>query len=280
MFDHYIPLTEKQIQDIWKDSLFVFDTNVLLHLYRYNVSLREKLLSIIHQPIILDRIWIPAKVYEEFLKNRVVVMCEQWSIEEKINSIVKNGILEIEEKISKCFTFTYHPYINKEKVVSLLGETNGNISSNIIHDKEINYNIDINNDTLLEDIRNTLTGKIGNELTADELDQIFINGKERYKKKIPPGFEDENKPEPDRYSDLVIWQSIIKQAKTGKNIIFIMDDKKEDWWRKEKGRKVGPQPMLLKEFYQETGRLILLYDSDQFYKYGAFVKCCVRHSLS
>jgi hypothetical protein len=66
---------------------------------------------------------------------------------------------------------------------------------------------------------------------------------------------------------LVIWKSIIEKAKDSNNIIFIIDDKKEDWWQIEKGKTIGPHPMLLKEFYKETNKKILFYNSSSFYSY-------------
>lgn len=37
-FAEFYELSDIQIKDIWENSLIVFDTNVLLNLYRYNDS--------------------------------------------------------------------------------------------------------------------------------------------------------------------------------------------------------------------------------------------------
>ncbi len=45
---------------IAEQALFVFDTNVLLNLYRYQSGTRDELLNVLAQ--LSDRIWIPHHV--------------------------------------------------------------------------------------------------------------------------------------------------------------------------------------------------------------------------
>lgn len=59
----YFKPSEADIKDMWQESIFVFDTNVLLHLYRYSDETRDELLKIIDA--FKDRIWIPRKVADE-----------------------------------------------------------------------------------------------------------------------------------------------------------------------------------------------------------------------
>lgn len=257
-----------EINEIWEDCLIVFDTNILLHLYRYNIDLREKLLDILYHNDIKNKLWIPSKVYEEFLKNRINVICEQWSIEQKIKSTIDKIIRELIQKLKTSFTSKYHPYIDLEEISSILESSVNKVNNKIEQDKQSNYSINLNNDSLLEKILEVLSDKIEPEISEKELQTIYEEGKERYSKKIPPGFEDLSKGEPDCYSDFIIWKSILKKGKDGHNIIFISDDEKNDWWRIEKGHKIGAQPLLLKEFYTETNKNILFYDSNQFYKYA------------
>jgi len=42
-FSEYNFLTEKEIKEIWENSIFIFDTNVLLNLYRYSNKTNYKL---------------------------------------------------------------------------------------------------------------------------------------------------------------------------------------------------------------------------------------------
>ena len=46
-FAEYYNLSEECIKDIWEDSLIVFDTNVLLNLYRHNVETQKEFINVI-----------------------------------------------------------------------------------------------------------------------------------------------------------------------------------------------------------------------------------------
>lgn len=268
MYNQYLPLTKDEIENIWENGLIVLDTNILLHLYRYNEELREKLLSILDDKNINGKIWIPCKVYEEFLRNRPKVICEQWDIEQKVTSTIKKRLNDLKQEIGKHFSRRFHPYIDPEELSDNIDILQKDILKKITEIKDDKYKIHLNDDDLLIKIQKLVEEKIGKCLTDDELQEIYREGKDRFSKKIPPGYKDEaDKTEPDCYADLVIWKSIINKSKEGKGIIFVIDDKKEDWWRIEKGRTIGPQPELLKEFITETGNMILFYDSSRFYNY-------------
>lgn len=76
-------------------------------------------------------------------------------------------------------------------------------------------------------------------------------------KKIPPGYADlkEKKDNPDSslYGDFVIWKELIKKSKEdNKDMIFITDDQKEDWFLQKDGKKYGARPELRAEFYKAT----------------------------
>ena len=114
---------------------------------------------------------------------------------------------------------------------------------------------------------------LGEETSDKDLIKIYEEGKERFDKKIPPGYQDLiNKKEKGQrhiYGDLIIWKELIKEIKkTKKQIIFVTDDRKEDWWSKHNGKTIRPREELIKEFYKETGIRILIYQADVFIKYA------------
>jgi len=70
-FNCFYDLTETtELNRIWKDSdtIFIFDTNVLLSLYSFQPESRKDFLKVLSS--IQDRIWIPFHVGLEFKKNR------------------------------------------------------------------------------------------------------------------------------------------------------------------------------------------------------------------
>ena len=64
----YLEYSDEEKKKLWENATFVFDTNVLLNLYRYSKETREALLSSMEK--IKDRIWLPYQIAYEFMKNR------------------------------------------------------------------------------------------------------------------------------------------------------------------------------------------------------------------
>ena len=92
---------------------------------------------------------------------------------------------------------------------------------------------------------------------------------------MPPGFLDlpQKKDQGERYlyGDLIVWKQTIEKAKNSNcEVIFVTDDKKNDWFEpKVKGMRSGPRKELLREFSKESdGHEILIYNQDLFLKYA------------
>jgi len=63
---------------------------------------------------------------------------------------------------------------------------------------------------------------------------------------------------------------MIEKAKADKRpIIFVTDDGKSDWWYIHRGRKIGPHPALVEEFWAKTGQQFHIYELLQFLRYAA-----------
>ena len=66
-----------------------------------------------------------------------------------------------------------------------------------------------------------------------------------------------------------MWFQIIEHAKSIKQpIVFITDDKKDDWWRKFNGQIVAPQPELIREMYLRSGEKFYMYQTAQFMEHA------------
>ena len=73
IWEYLIPSPDEKKQ-LWNGCVFVFDTNVLLNLYRYTANTRDTLLTALDD--LKDRVWIPYQVAYEYAKNRFDVICE------------------------------------------------------------------------------------------------------------------------------------------------------------------------------------------------------------
>lgn len=71
----YSRKTENEIKKIWLNGIIVFDTNVLLNLYRYSKATRETFVDLIKK--FKDKIWLPHQAALEYNKNRYEVISDQ-----------------------------------------------------------------------------------------------------------------------------------------------------------------------------------------------------------
>ena len=112
---------------------------------------------------------------------------------------------------------------------------------------------------------------VGPRVLEENLAKLADEGARRYKAGTPPGFMDADKPgERRRFGDFFIWRQLIERARdTSRPILFITDDRKEDWWRRIAGKNTGPLPSLRAEMMDEAKQAFYMYTSSQFLKVGA-----------
>ena len=95
--------------------------------------------------------------------------------------------------------------------------------------------------------------KIMPEPSASSIYEICREGERRYNKLIPPGYKDNKKDGPFKYGDLISWVETYKYAQLNKkNVIFVTDDVKEDWWERNGKREILFRKELIKEFRRKT----------------------------
>lgn len=258
-FKEYYGLNSLELDKLWNEGLIVFDTNVLLSLYRRSQGVRDDFISMIRS--LSDRIWIPYQVGYEFHEHR---------LEEAMRPI--EAVKAIKGKLQKFendFEQEYgnNPYLDNKKIKKAFKVFSSKL------DKMIQESLTSCPNFLKEDeVLNVLTkwfdGKTGPDYQEKMLAEIYRIGSERYSNKIPPGYKDAKKHEGDRhrFGDLIIWLQIIDQAKeNAKDIIFVTDDKKEDWWEVYKDNRIGPRHELIREFREKTSnQLIWFYTPDRF----------------
>ena len=192
-FFEYNRLHEEEIKNLWDRAIFIFDTNVLLNLYRYSDDTSKKFLETIVK--LETRVWIPYQVGLEFNKNRLKVISEQKKHYEEFEKKIIDLIGEIENK-------NRSPFLPEELFEKLLI-----IKGDIIHEvdkRKRKYDESLLSDPLLNEINLIFKGKVGSRFNSEYLKQLFLEGEKRYKDKIPPGYADSQKPEPEKYGDLII----------------------------------------------------------------------------
>ena len=266
-FAEYYELPKECIKEIWENSLIVFDTNVLLNLYRYDEDTRTEFINVIK--FYKERLWIPYQVGLEFHIRREDILRKNaaayTTLGEKLMEQLVKAVSTLESEYSR------HPYINIKDIRSKVEKCAESIKKSL--DKQAENHPDYSKeDKILEAITDLFDGRVGEDFAEKELDALYKEGEKRYANDIPPGYCDEkNKKEKGKrslYGDLIVWKQTIKHCKElSKNVIFTTDDHKPDWWNKVEGKHT-PRKELIKEFVDDTNQGILIYDSGRFLEYA------------
>lgn len=261
-FRGYYRPTEKEFTLLWSNAYFVFDTNVLLDLFRLPICDAERLLEVIKH--IKNRLKIPYQVAKEYHAELNNVLMEQHHFcNESLGKLNKYS-----EEFKKFInTPKNYPFIDEntykefetiyEKLQQILKEEQGTIEQLFTRNP------------IKEQLGNLLDGVVVEPFQKEELQQIYREGEKRYEDKIPPGYEDKKKDAEKGYGDFVIWREMIKISQTEeKPVIFVTSDTKEDWFLRIKGidKIIGPRPELIDEFFTETKQNFYLYTLSNFLK--------------
>lgn len=272
-FFEYYPISEEDINKIWTNGIFSYDANVLLNTFRYSEDARNRVLESIGY--FQDRTVMSYQACLEYHKNKRNVTDDLRKSYDEIICYFKDLVTKLNDgNLSK---YRRHCSIDMERDINKpLRSAIKKIEKNI-NDKRANHDVLLNVEELDNRIAELFDGRISDEFPEDKLNEIYAKGKERYEKKIPPGFADKkNKNENDKksfYGDLIVWEHLVDISNDkGCDIIFVTDDKKADWWEIVNGERRNPRLELYHEFSERTGHRILIYSLDKFVEYAAIYK--------
>jgi|26BtaG_2_1085354.scaffolds.fasta_scaffold12154_2 predicted nucleic acid-binding protein len=292
LFKGYYQPTPEQFKELWEEGTFVFDTNVLLGLYRYKKESRDEVLNVIKK--IKDRIWIPYQVGLEFHRNRLTVLGEQNSSLATIKTSIRDSIDSIEKKCKDLDLDKRHSEVETSSFIERFRDLSESVINELDEIKAKKLTNDIEEDVVLTELTKLFSvskGSLGSPPKDQKvLENIYKDGEFRAKNKIPPSFKDileaqKNKSGEEYYAfeglnykkgfgDLIVWKQIIEfaQEHQKKNIIFVTDDTKEDWMRiiNSHGKKtISARPELVSEIFKEAGvETFYIYDTKSFLDYS------------
>jgi hypothetical protein len=279
---YYAP-TSEQYEILWKEALFVLDTNVLLSLYRLPTLARDELLGVLD--LLKDRLWIPHHVGLEFQRGRLNVIANERRSTEEALSAAQNVVGQVKSKVEGLQIDKRGLGIASKPLLDELEKSNQKLIDAIteIHKSQLDVS---STDDVRQKLDELLDGKVGKPpTTQEELDCLVSGGEDRFGMKIPPGFADADKAKnPNdsyfiydhikyerKFGDLILWKQLlhhVKETKTLK-VLFITADNKEDWWWREQGKTIGPHPELMREINREGGvELFWMYSSVQFVEHA------------
>lgn len=263
VFVGYFRPTQNEFSELWSNCVFVVDANVLLNLYRYSNATRQELEKALIA--IKERAFIPHQAAKEFLRNRLSVTAGQAGEYTKTISALNSLLATLSNK-------DRHPFLPDAELPKLQSYSEELIA--ILEEQQKSLLNKLSEDEILTFVESLFAGKTGLPFDAEKLDAIVKEGEDRYKREIHPGYKDSKKDSDNdqyrKYGDLIVWKQIIDFAKSNsKPVIFITDDKKEDWWLEQSGRTIGPRSEIIEEFNANTKQKFWMYTVDKFIQESA-----------
>lgn len=260
-------------RELWSKALFIFDTSSICTLYNLTEDTKKIMVDVLRR--IQERIWIPAQVMYEYLKNR--------------DKVIMNPIRESYQdptELKKCRlpewlnTFleqhketVFHPFLDSEAYNALSAKSD-QFAELIKEIKQIIKEQYQKRKTEIEAVKDhdiildTFSSfNIGEPFPMPHIMEIVREGGLRYKNRIPPGYMDEaEKKGTQIYGDLIVWKEVLQYAEEHhKDVILICDDVKEDWYTHLKGNTPDtPRNELIKEFVDRVGTDFWMYPLRQF----------------
>ncbi|PAU53220.1 PIN domain-containing protein [Pseudomonas sp. PICF141] len=285
LFPQYETSRQLDYKAAWKDAIFVFDTNVLLNLYRYQENTRDELLSVLEE--LSEKIWIPFHVALEFQRNRLKVISEQGKKFSEVRKSIEKIKGAISAEATRLNLAKRHTLIDFDYLTSEFDALAENFLAQLDNSQKTQQKL-TDPDFLKERIESLFENRVG-PIPSDQktIDDLFKLAEQRYKFKIPPGYMDNKKDEdsPDefahsniiykrKYGDYLIWTQLLQFAKENKKnkVIFVTDDAKEDWWLKynlDGPKTIGPRPELIEEATLTGGiNTFIMYNPEGFLQYA------------
>lgn len=284
LFGGFYGASEHETKTFWTspDSVFVFDTNALLLLYRCERETREAFFS--QWEKIRERVWLPYHVCLEYQRNRLT------AIKDHVKEL-RNAGAHISSRIETAadlnqfdpkYRMTIKRYESlRGKVTELAKELQGTVDRFVqeqIETRISEADFLTNHDTVRDRISDLIGERIGNPPTEEEIKQLQQTGEIRFSKEIPPGFEDAKTKKDEtftfnkitykrKFGDWFIWNEILMYASETKPaaVIFVTNDNKKDWLYETGGQTRGPHESLKTELAEQgEGTHFLMYSSASF----------------
>lgn len=249
----------EDVDELWRNALIVPDANVLLTIYRLAEGTRGKLLAIFES--LGERLFLPHQVALEFQRNRLEVIRDQERAYERVEAQVRGFAGKVGGGMGR------HPRLDREEIEAEIRQALKPVEAHLEqiraeHPDPLQDGDLLGADSVRDEIDRIFAGKLGSPRDVAELTRL---GRERFAKRLPPGFEDAGKEEPERYGDLALWLEMVGRARDeGRGAIFVTEERKADWWWKRGSETLAPRPELIEEMRREAEQRFWIYSLNRF----------------
>lgn len=255
-FRGYYRPSDAEFTTLWKTCVFVLDANVLLNMYGYSSETRNQLLGLLRS--IEQRLWVPHQFAREYQRNRAKSIAEQASSYATAHAELL-ALLDQRLRVKHR-----HPFVQRRSLSDL-----NRICAELEAGRREHERL-FSSDPVFDAVSQMLAGRVGAAPTPEELSARCAEARTRYPSKIPPGYSDSKKPEPEAFGDYFGWTEILAFGRANnKPAILITDDQKEDWWHIfNRDRRLGPRPELVSEYWDACQQPFYMYTLEEFMRHA------------
>lgn len=243
--EYYTPIDEEYKKFI-EEGLIVLDANVLLAPYRLDVSTRNQVFRVLES--LKDRIWVPYQAGWEYFQNRPGVLGGEDKVYANLSKPIEDAKAKVEEHLK---TLAGHPVVTDSEKVKILRHLEDSLSliKGLSDGRDEKLEDALRVDSVLIKWESVLTGRTGTPPTRETRTKHEKLAQERYDSETPPGYLDKDKKQ-NKFGDALMWLELIDHLKLQSDpppVLFITNDVKDDWYRRQSGRTIGPRVELVRE---------------------------------
>lgn len=250
----------------------ILDTNVLLHIYQYSPDYSQFALDCLKT--IKEHIVLPSLVHLEYSRH---CHTEFKKSQRKVEGAVEGPTKQLKDVSAKmmaaCSTLEQLHYPDIDELKEYLEEKFKDIAtylSDFFSERPgwaLASSSFSETDILAGFVQELSDNKqVLDPFSQTELFRLCDEGKDRYKNNIPPGYKDNDKDGIRKYADLIIWKEILRFSKSkNRDVIFVTDDVKNDWWEKDQNGSKVFSTTLIDEFKKKTKQGVFPFDSRVFF---------------
>lgn len=165
---------------------------------------RDDFLKVLGNSLIAPRLWMPYQVGDEFLRNREQEIANQIESNFTLRKLAETARDTIKKTIKQKSDDFRWRHIEQSDLVQQIDKAFEEIFAAV--SKQPAYDISVDSDPILSAVETLYSGKIGADFTETEYHLLFTEGEFRHREKMPPGYEDADKPLlKNKFGDLIVW---------------------------------------------------------------------------
>lgn len=240
----------RSLDEVKKDCNVALDANVLLEAYRLTSSSLEELRKIYAALAEPGRLFVPAQAAREFKKNRPKYLADAAkALKDERGRLggkrARIRFLESDPNYIELMELEADFHEQRKRILEKLDRISETLRSWIDGDPIMSMYEEVIGSAVYEQ-----------KLTDAELEECLKDLAYRQTYGIPPGFKDSAKAD-QGVGDLLIWRSLLQIAGQKKDLIFVTNEKKPDWWALNHGEPFLPRPELIDEYQRASGGMSL-----------------------